>query len=567
MREIQYQSMQYRSDRNIVSYYSFAGGIFDTENADRVADNEVSDMINLDIVNDGSLKMRDNFILSDMQPTTVQENKSYNDVTVFDKGTAYEIIGILDNKIVKIPSEEVLVDSFGSSMNTVQYGNRLYIIGNGRFMVYDGDKIEDVATYHAGDIENLTEEEKERNDLDFVKDGKFITISQGRIIIAGITSEPNSVYMSEPWKPWFFDSKDLADVMYPSQSDNDRVTALYDYADGLMVFKRESIYIISGTLGGANTQMYRMNVPTGTMSPKTIKRVDNFLLFLGTDRKVYGLYGGSYYSMNKDRVSIYSMSGTIERLLQRIPTTKRENVTATYYKGMYILAYPHEDEDGRVTTETLNMYVLDKTTNSILSSQAWGRYDHVDIKGFIEIPGQELNMYSNTSTRLYKFSEDATSDYDIYGNNQETHLEQYTVYIKFKNFNLETPEHYKIFRAGWIQFNKAYRTDFKEFKHNIYIDNKFTYLPYIEDMQTDQFDNAPEKWSSDGAEILWDDFYWAGKENNAYYFRINAKGRTVQNELKFQTYGRKVRILGTSFEVKIKYPQRNNFNTGFKRGN
>ena len=54
MREIQYQSMQYRSDRNIVSYYSFAGGIFDTENADRVADNEVSDMINLDIVNDGS---------------------------------------------------------------------------------------------------------------------------------------------------------------------------------------------------------------------------------------------------------------------------------------------------------------------------------------------------------------------------------------------------------------------------------------------------------------------------------------------------------------------------------
>lgn len=176
-------------------------------------------------------------------------------------------------------------------------------------------------------------------------------------------------------------------------------------------------------------------------------------------------------------------------------------------------------------------------------------------------------MYGNKTTRLYKFSNSSTSDYDIYGNNPTTHLEQYTVYIKFKNFNFEVPEHYKIFRAGWIQFSKIYKTDFKEFKHNLYVDNQLTYLPYLEDMGLDQFDEAPNRWSSDGAEILWDDFYWAGKDNSAYYFRINSKGRTVQNELKFQTYGTKLSILGTSFELKLKYPQRNKYNTGFKRGN
>lgn len=181
--------------------------------------------------------------------------------------------------------------------------------------------------------------------------------------------------------------------------------------------------------------------------------------------------------------------------------------------------------------------------------------------------GQAFYMYSNTSTRIYSFSDEATADYDIYGNENTTHQEQYTVYIKFKQFNLEVPEHYKIFRAGWIQFNKAYKTDFKEFKHNLYIDNRLVYLPYLEDMQLDQFDDAPDRWSSDGAKILWDDFYWAGTNNDAYYFRINAKGRTIQNELKFKTYGKRVRILGTSFEVKVKYPQRNRFNTGFKRGN
>lgn len=385
MREIQYQAMQYRNDRNIVSYYSFAGGIFDTSNSDRLADNEVSDMINFDILNDGSLEMRKNYRVSSLSPADVK-NTTYADVTVFDAGAAYEVIGILNNNIVKIPSEEILVENFGASMQTVQYGNRLYVLGNGKFMVYDGSKIEDIATYHAADIENLTDEEKQRNDLDFIKDGKYITIAQGRIIISGIPTEPNSVYFSEPWKPWFFDSKDLNDVIYPSQSDNDRVTALYDYADGLLVFKRGSIYIISGTIGGSNTQLYRMNVPTGTMSPKSIRRVDNFLVFLGTDKKVYGIYGGSYYTMNKDRVNIYLLSGTINNLLSRISDVDREKVVATYYNGIYMLAYPITLDTKEVITETLNMYVLDKNTNSILESQSWGRYDHIDIKGFIEIP-------------------------------------------------------------------------------------------------------------------------------------------------------------------------------------
>lgn len=389
MREVQYQSMQYRSDRNIVSYYSFAGGIFDTPNSDRLTDNEVADMINLDIVNDGSLKMRDNFIESDISPDTVAEDKTYTDVTVFDTGTAYEIIGILDNDIVKIPTNEVMVADFGANMNTVQYGNRLYVLGNGKLMVYDGTKIEDIETFHKDDINLLTEEEKERNDLSFVKDGKYIAIAQGRLIIAGITTEPNSIYISEPFKPWFFDSKDLGDVIYPSQSDNDRVTALVDYADGLLIFKRTSIYMIAGVLGGSNTEMFRMNVPTGTMSPKTIKRIDNFLVFLGTDKKVYGIYGGSYYSINKDRTSIYLLSGTVNNLLSRISDTDREKVVATYYKGVYMLAMPITEKvnNADVTkTEMLNLYILDKSTNAIVESQAWGRYDHIDVKGFIELP-------------------------------------------------------------------------------------------------------------------------------------------------------------------------------------
>lgn len=567
MREVQYQPIQYRNDRNIVSFYSFAGGIFDTKNSDRLADNEVADMINLDIVNDGSLKMRDNFVASDLSPTTVDGTKSYADVCVFDTGAGYEIIGIYNNNIVKIPSNEVLFSNFGTSMSSVQYQGLLYMLGNGHLLVYDGTATKDISVYYAEQLESLIDAEKINNDLNKVKNGTIMAIAQGSLVIAGIVGDPNTIYVSNPFEPYLFDGRDNKDKIRPVHSDNDRITALVEYSDGLMVFKRETIYLISGLIAGSNTQMFKLNVPTGTMSPKTINIVDNFLMFLGTDRKVYGLYGGSYYSTTKDKVTIYLLSGTINNILQRISTIDREKVVATYYNGVYIIAYPYTNNNGETVTETVNMYVLDKATNDILERQAWSRYNHVDIKGFIVIPGQDLNMYSTNSTRLYKFKEDDTADYDIYGKNPTTHLEQYEVYIKFKSFNIELPESYKIFRAGWIQFSKVFKEDFKDFKHNIYIDDKLTYLPYLEDMQVDQFDETPERWSSTGAQILWDDFYWAGRDNSAYYFRINAKGRTAQNELKFKTYGAKLRILGTSFELKVKYPQRNNFNTGFKRGN
>lgn len=564
MREMAYQAVQFRNDRNIVPYYSFSGGIYDTENTDRLADNEVSDMINLDIQNDGSLVMRDNFILADILPTSIKTNTSYKDVAVFDKGTGYEIIGLLNGDIVKIPTEEVLFSGFGDHLDSVQYQGLMYLLGGGHLLVYNGTDMKDISEFYKTQLDSLTEDEKEYNDLEKVKKGTIISVAQGRILISGIAAEPFVMYISNPFEPYMFYGKDNDDKILPVHSDYESITALEEYADGVLIFKKESIYLLSGVIGGNSAQMYRMNAPTGTMSPNTIKRIDNFLVFLGTDLNVYGIYGGSYYSMTRDRNAIYLFSGTVSKLLKRISAIDRERVSAIFNNGVYMLAFPLRDTAGKEYTETLNMYVLDKNTNDIVASQAWGRYDHVDIKGFIEIPGQDFYMYSNNSTRIYRFSNADVADYGF--DTGQTRV-QYTVYIKFKQYNLEIPEHYKIFRAGWIQFSKAYKSDFAEFKHNVYIDNNKIYLPYLEDMQLDQFDNDPDKWSSSGANILWDDFYWAGKNNDAYYFRINAKGRTVQNELKFKTRGKKVSILGTTFEFKFKYPQRSKFNTGFKRGN
>lgn len=560
MRNIQYQSLQYRNDRLITPYYDFSGGIFYTKNQDRLANNEVSDMCNLDIMNDGSLKMRDAFVQSELTGTILNDSR-YGVSYVYDKGDSYEIIGLLNGNLVKIPSNEVLASGYSNVASFVQYKTNLYILGGGHFRVYDGTELKDVTVPDG----TLTEDEKAANDLDYVKDGTIMTVYNGRIVISGIPSAPNAVYYSQRNTPYFFDSTDASDILEPVQEDNDRIMALETYASGLLIFKRNSIYIAMN-VGSASETLIRLNIPTGTISPKTIVRFDNFLAFWGTDNKVYGIYGGSYYSMTRDRVQTYCLSDNIDGMLQEYDNEWKDRAVATYYEGKYILAV-HKEINNVVYTKTFNMYTLGRDTNTLIQQQSWSTYDHIDITGFIQIPNQPLQMYGIYTTRIFKFKKGDDLDFDMYDELSTTDDIAYTVYIKFKEYNMETPEHYKIFRAGWIQFSEVLRTEFQEFKHNLYIDKVWTYLPYNEDRQVEAFKAPKKEWSLTTVGTNWDDFYWSSNKNPAYYFRINSKGRTVQNELEFRTYGKKIYILGNSFEYKNKYPQRENSNTNFKRGN
>lgn len=560
MRNIQYQSLQYRNDRLITPYYDFSGGIFYTENQDRLANNEVSDMCNLDIMNDGSLKMRDAFVQSELTGTILNDSR-YGVSYVYDKGDSYEIIGLLNGNLVKIPSNEVLASGYSNVASFVQYKTNLYILGGGHFRVYDGTELKDVTVPDG----TLTEDEKAANDLDYVKDGTIMTVYNGRIVISGIPSAPNAVYYSQRNTPYFFDSTDASDILEPVQEDNDRIMALETYASGLLIFKRYSIYIAMN-VGSASETLIRLNIPTGTISPKTIVRFDNFLVFWGTDNKVYGIYGGSYYAMTRDRVQTYCLSDNIDGMLQEYDNEWKDRAVATYYEGKYILAV-HKEINSVVYTKTFNMYTLGRDTNTLIQQQSWSTYDHIDITGFIQIPNQPLQMYGIYTTRIFKFKKGNDLDFDMYDELSTTDDIAYKVYIKFKEYNMESPEHYKIFRAGWIQFSEVLRTDFQEFKHNLYVDKVWTYLSSIEDKQVEGFKAPDKEWSLATAGTNWDDFYWSSNKNPAYYFRINSKGRTVQNELEFKTYGKKIYILGNSFEYKTKYPQRYNNNTNFKRGN
>lgn len=566
MHQVQYQGVQYRNDRVVTPNYDFSGGIFATPNENRLATNEVVDMCNFDILNDGSLKMRPGFVISEMSGQATTTNEKFTDSYVFDKGDSYEVLGIYLGNLVKIPSRTVLVENVGQHLAMLQYKKKLYILGGGHFRVYDGTAVKDVTVPDGA----LTEDEKAANDLDYVKDGTIMSIYNGRIVISGIPADPNAVYYSQRNTPYFFDSTDANDLIEPTQEDNDRITALAPYAAGMLIFKRNSVYFVT-SLGSTSESLLRLNIPTGTISPKTLVRFDNFLAFWGTDNKVYGIYGGSYYAMTRDRVQTYCLSDNIDYMLQQYDNVWKDKAVATYYDGKYILAVhyevPNSDTTTLVLTKTFNLYTLGKDTQAIIQSPAWSTYDHIDILGFIQIPGEPLQMHGVYSTRIYKFYEDNGLDFDIYAEEPSTEYKAYTAYIKFRAYDMETPEHFKIFRAGWIQFSKTLRTDFQEFKHNLYVDGVKIYLPYLEDKQIDDFNNPGKDWSYSTTGVKWDDFYWESAKNPAYYFRINAKGRTVQNELKFKTYGKRLSILGTSFEYKTKYPQRHNANTDFKRGN
>ena len=117
MRNIEYQGAQYLEDRMIIPYYDFTGGIFDTENSDRLTNTEVSYMENLDIENDGSLKMRKGFAQSVYTlESTFDSEHNYSHTIVYDRGNSYEIIGLYNGNLVKIPTNEVLATGYGDTV-------------------------------------------------------------------------------------------------------------------------------------------------------------------------------------------------------------------------------------------------------------------------------------------------------------------------------------------------------------------------------------------------------------------------------------------------------------------
>lgn len=195
------------------------------------------------------------------------------------------------------------------------YANKLYWLDGLAYKVYDGSTVDDV------------EEEGSSN------------------LWSKICS---AIAVEQRGQRWFFATRDneiiFTDVGYVNKftatsvinitsGKADRITALHEFNDGLLVFQQRSVYYLTGWdfAGGADVSLNRINVSCGTKWPESVKTIENAVLYMGNNG-IYRLYVPSY----SEAVAAKNVSEN--KLSRRISHTEILDCYAEVWDNVYYVS-------------------------------------------------------------------------------------------------------------------------------------------------------------------------------------------------------------------------------------
>lgn len=115
--------------------------------------------------------------------------------------------------------------------------------------------------------------------------GNMGIVWQNRIFFAGISTARTRLYYCDVGDPTVWGASSFVDV--PSPYDGDEITGLAILYGNLVVFKRNSVYIIQGD-APENWVISKTNSAVGCVSPYSVVGVDNLIYFV-SDKGLYAM--------------------------------------------------------------------------------------------------------------------------------------------------------------------------------------------------------------------------------------------------------------------------------------
>lgn len=167
--------------------------------------------------------------------------------------------------------------------------NKCYLIGGGKFVVWDG------STFAA-----VTNSETDSN-LTTIAKCNLLEQRGQRLFASGNPEAPNKLYFSEVGDPTYWKTVSAINAI---SDDDDTITAIKEFFDALVVFKKRSIYAWSGWDPTADVEFNRLAVASGTRAYRTVHYVGDKLLYLGDDG-LYALKGTYKNVIVSERLSNY----------------------------------------------------------------------------------------------------------------------------------------------------------------------------------------------------------------------------------------------------------------------
>lgn len=147
---------------------------------------------------------------------------------------------------------------------------------------------------------------------------------QGRLWFAGVATARTRLYYSDQDDPTTWGANSYIDV--PSPFDGDEITGLAKLYGNLIIFKRNSIYILQGT-APENFVLSATNSAVGCVSPYAVLAVDNLVYFV-SDKGLYGM------NLSNTKHLAYKVEPLYARAVknQLLSTLKRNRVQIAHYR-------------------------------------------------------------------------------------------------------------------------------------------------------------------------------------------------------------------------------------------
>jgi len=494
--------------------FDFRGGMNSSSSPDNLLDFESQLMRNVELMSRGGFRRR----------YGISEYKNLGAYSRVDRLFEFEYINngtrtlqklaLAGGKLIRLDTDEVLKTGLGDALDYEIYKDKMYILSNGMYLVYDGATVTDVTS----SIENSL--------LASIKKCRYIEQKGERLFASGNPEDPNALYFSEVGKPsdW---SGTAGNPIMAISDDADKITGLREFNGALLVFKTRSVYAWYGSNPLTDVVFSRLNVHAGTMSYRSIAYVNNNLVFLGGDG-VYALFG-TY----KDVVSTRKLSNNIKELISSVNHSEpyyKNSPCAVYYDGKYMLSVSTGEEG-----KNNKVYVLftDIYTDAGGELEPWVVYDGWNISDFLYSLDGELYSASSIDGKIHKHEK----IFNDLGKGIE-------VEVLSKPLALGAPFHNKKFRRGYISFRQ-----FEVINTNINID-----------FQVDYQTKTVSELSPDESLIWdyreWDNSKWDFSEFITRRFDIRERGKRLTVRFYDNSVDNELVVYGVAVEYRVKKPDR-----------
>lgn len=496
--------------------FDFRGGLNLSASPDNLSANELLDAKNIDLSNRGGFSRRKG--ISEFHNLGVDKrvDRLVEFEVLIDGETVLQKLVLYDGSLVNITTSLVVATGLGKHMDYAIFKNKMYILSNNKYLVYDGKVAATDVTCTEAD-----------SNLAAVKKCRYITKRGERFFAAGNREDPNALYFTEPGRPEYFK---VLNIIQALTEDGDKITGLKEFHGSVLVFKARTIYAWFGYDPKSDVAFQRLSVHTGTRYFRTIVNVDKYLFFLGEDG-VYALFGTT-----KDVISTVKLSKNITPLIDKI---KHDNTTsaidvftappcAVYHEGKYMLSVPTGDNP--LVNDTVLVFF-----NELFQPpevEPWTVYTGWNVSEFLR--SMDGNLYSASSV---------TGRLHIHDNVYSDLGAGISIRVELRPIHAEAPIHNKKFRYCYMALRQ-----YEEYESHANVDYKVDYIERLAALT--------------GSESLvwddrsWDNYVWDFTDLVTRRVAIRLKGKRLRLTVHDSSVDEALVVYGFGIEYKLKKPDR-----------